>query len=449
MSVFLQNKSEWLVNSKGRRGYLIYRKTDKHPLYVFQPIDISDSHASIYDRTALIPARRVAVPVLLTGIEAQPSVVVEPPTQAQVPGQEVPGQGQGQVPGQVPGQVQGLTAQEHIDTIQTQINQIMMVPTASSDLPQIGYIRTAMSIVEKYFKIDNVACITFRIHRYIDSLDLKSKVDLLTLVSNKPAEKLPVTVAPTTNLVLVQEVQRYFEERTVSPEGKQKKNTNVVVLADSVQTGNAEKGTAAVGTTLGNNHVFMYQSSSSTSTSTLSWEEIPMEDAIEYHPYIKTHIENELGEKITTQFIKEINEASQQKDFDNVYNIGFYSLFKHEVVLKARNLLGTRVVPGAVIFQEGKQITVARIRSICHHMNVPMPPDAILEDPVKPVIDLIYDFICRHFAKQGTLLYLTREQVIGSNIDRFEVATETIMGVTRYVLKNKKTAKKGKKGTEN
>jgi hypothetical protein len=103
------------------------------------------------------------------------------------------------------------------------------------------------------------------------------------------------------------------------------------------------------------------------------------------------------------------------------------------------------------MFWEGKRITVARIHSICHRMNVPIPPKAILDDPVKPVIDLIYDFICRNFTKQGTLLYLTREQVIGSNIDRFEVATETIMGVTRYVLKNKnvKKGKRGKGETEN
>jgi hypothetical protein len=46
LGVFLKNKDEWLVH-KGRSGHLI-RKQD---LYTFQPSEITDKNASVYDRT--------------------------------------------------------------------------------------------------------------------------------------------------------------------------------------------------------------------------------------------------------------------------------------------------------------------------------------------------------------------------------------------------------------
>ena len=46
LGVFLRNKDEWIIY-KGKAGFLI-RKQD---LYSFQPSEISDTHASLYDRT--------------------------------------------------------------------------------------------------------------------------------------------------------------------------------------------------------------------------------------------------------------------------------------------------------------------------------------------------------------------------------------------------------------
>jgi superfamily II DNA or RNA helicase len=47
LSQFIENKNEYLIDRYGRRGYLI----NKGEFYAFQPIEVNDENASIFDRT--------------------------------------------------------------------------------------------------------------------------------------------------------------------------------------------------------------------------------------------------------------------------------------------------------------------------------------------------------------------------------------------------------------
>ena len=438
ITVFLQNHSEWLVNNKGRRGYLVYRRNETEPansIYVFQPIDVSDPYASIYDRTAIIPARNKTIPILLPDNVVDDSLVPQTVPNKQVAIQEKPQSAQRQ-PSMQESVRPRLSAPEQLVEIQTQINQITATRPNRKDA--FEHIRVAMDLVNRYFKIDAVHCLKYFIHRNIDTMDLPLKLDLLRLVSNKTTTEIPANVPANVTLVLVQTIQKYFEDRTVDQSSTSNKT---VVLADTVQTSSgADTGTAAIGTTLGNNHVFVYKQASS------SWIEMSMDEAME-HPRIKRYLEITVGTAVNNKLLKDLNDAKERIKRDankTSYHIGYYGLFKHEVILKARNLLGSRVVAGAALHLEGKGFVLARINDICDQVNIKKPPPTYMQDAVKPVTAIVYELICRYFTEQGFLLFLTREQTVGSKIDQFIVATETIAGITQYVreVRNEPVAKK-------
>jgi hypothetical protein len=60
LSVLINNKNEYLIDAYGRTGRLIdkYDANTDTAFYVFQPIEITDENASIYERTAPIEHKR-------------------------------------------------------------------------------------------------------------------------------------------------------------------------------------------------------------------------------------------------------------------------------------------------------------------------------------------------------------------------------------------------------
>ena len=61
LTMFLKNKNEWLIDKNGRRGYLLL----KNDVYVFQPAAISDTEASIYERTQVVDIKTKQVNINL------------------------------------------------------------------------------------------------------------------------------------------------------------------------------------------------------------------------------------------------------------------------------------------------------------------------------------------------------------------------------------------------
>lgn len=58
ISIFLNNK-EWIVDKKERKGYLIKRKDT----YVFQPLEIKNENASIFERTSFVENKPKMIPI--------------------------------------------------------------------------------------------------------------------------------------------------------------------------------------------------------------------------------------------------------------------------------------------------------------------------------------------------------------------------------------------------
>jgi len=61
LSLFLRNKNEWVVDKHGRKGYLIL----KDDVYAFQPMSITDTESSIYERSVPVDIKPKKVQVAL------------------------------------------------------------------------------------------------------------------------------------------------------------------------------------------------------------------------------------------------------------------------------------------------------------------------------------------------------------------------------------------------
>lgn len=59
ISVFLKNRDEWLVDKKGRKGYMI----QKEDTYTFQPLEIANEKASIFERSNPLEYKRKTIPI--------------------------------------------------------------------------------------------------------------------------------------------------------------------------------------------------------------------------------------------------------------------------------------------------------------------------------------------------------------------------------------------------
>ena len=182
---FIQNKHDYVIDKYGRRGYLV----NKGDVYAFQPIEINDENANIYERSVPVNYKRDSMQVEIPG--RQPSkvkMIVEDELE----------------------QVETFhtISQQVIHNVQSAFNMRNALLTQGSH-DWYKHAGNAMNIIMKNHNINESEITEHLVYHSLDTMSLKDKLVLIqTLYSNKPdyeEEKEEIMTY----------VKQYFDERII------------------------------------------------------------------------------------------------------------------------------------------------------------------------------------------------------------------------------------------
>ena len=425
ISVFLQDK-EWLVDKKGHKGYLI----NQGDMYVFQPMEIRDERASIFERSVPLDYKRASVTIemptdpILSKEKAKPVYV---PTKSAKRLAELglenasvknnrkkktydddekdedendQGEDEGQ-DNQGQGQVQGILSilQKHIEFI---LGKSSFVKPGKQDRTWYVYAKMALKVCVEKHVIDRLAMIRYVVFHFLDLMDIEDKrillenlVDLNTNIEEKK-----------TSEKMEDMVQLYFLERI----WKGPKKTYILLY---------------------NNHTENKIFSQSTSSTSSSWKEDTQ------------NRENaEWLEKFNVR-VPLLNKLNEDAESITEMYIGFIGFLKEGIQgFKNMNINNKqkRPNPGALCEQTDKKILIRKINDLLIFMG--RKEEIYTEDPIlfsqpieRPTLCVIYEFLMRHFTEQeNQLWYLTPEQAVATKLDTFVVKIQKIFGTKLFVL---------------
>lgn len=481
---FLRNRAEWIVH-RGRRGFMVHKSGSggadggADDIYLFQPVDLTDDRASIFDRTAPVFSRRDHLPILVTDPEEEagdsamgvppagekafvpsfvPSstqaAVVQPtrvPSVVQPPQTSMSMQASMQASKQasMPSRAPPLSADDLAAQLDAHLAAIFsraeFVPPSRTDTNWFSFAKLAVRVAEADYGVPANSLRRFVVDRFIDSLALAPKLALLNQAGALASASSRYACGPA--------VRDYFARRTFRHQSSAQEG---IVLADTVAAEGADTGTAAVGSSLGNNHVFVRPVGGAGGA--VPWSEIPLEEA-GFVPDIQAELDRLAAANQT--LVADMNRTKVGKEDE--YNIGYIGLFRQSTVLRSKNLRLSRINTGAVLDQAQKKQVIAKIQLLLRQTGRPVPPaDRITQfrgiDVDKFVLCAIYELLLRHFTpdslesttgQTSALRFLTREQAIACSIDQFLVKEQTIYGKTEFVFagkeKGKAAAKRGRK----
>ena len=418
ISMFLKNK-EWLVDKKGHKGYMIQQKD----MYIFQPIEIQDEHASIFERNIPLDYKRSSVTIELPTESRMSNVKpTDVPTKSAKRLTELGIQNASILP-EKSEEITGILSslQKHIEFI---LGKSSFVKPGKQDRNWYVYAKMALRVCVEKHEIDRAVLIRYVIFHFLDLLDITDKKKVLeTMVTSLNVE---------TSDKIEDIIRTYFIERI----WKGPKKTYILLYNHRLE-----------------NKIFSTTSSSSSSnsffslnsnTNTNKWEWV--ED--------KLNKENETwlsSFNLRLPLLDKLNE-NENHDSKVEMNIGFIGYLKEGVQgFKNMNINNnrTRPNPGALCEQTDKKKLITKINDLLAFMGRNEKQEQYSEDPVlfsqpieRPTLCVIYEFLMRYFTeKEKQLWYLTPEQAVSSKLDNFVVKSQKILGVNLFVLINPKPDK--------
>ena len=476
LTVFLRNKAEWLVNRFGARGYMVYvagSGEQTSGIYAFQPLIINDPHASIYDRTVTAP--NISSQVVVQGIAPTVGVPNQSVVDQSVANQSVtiqsvvdqnsrvadtnpvkqsmsrPEEANGLPPDAPEPELNamGILAElrNSMSLMFSAEDSVSTAAVAGQPISWYAHAQTVVDILQTKHGVSEYECMRAGIYHFLDTLRLHQKVLLLThLFSNEESirkymELSGKIVNSNANEASLDEITRvYFAEKMVVARGKQ----TGIVLADcrgpvrcllfsatSTGTGSKEVGSKVTGINDG--------------TTSFSWVDGSAHEAEWTAPL-----------KITTQLVDEMNNtldlyADKTKP---AYFVGYIGAADdtHPILYRLKTLTNGRVNPGATLEQKGRV-------NVIQTLNAILPPGELYPEKDKSALDkyalcVSVDIISRYQTRLRThmsasdrekmsfqptrkLFFVTCEQYVASNLDRFVVSTLTVLGKSRYVYSSK------------
>lgn len=124
-------------------------------------------------------------------------------------------------------------------------------------------------------------------------------------------------------------------------------------------------------------------------------------------------------------------------------NVGFVGIFKENYGFKIKNLLNTRPKPGALCDQADKQKLITKINELLLELGkgeneiYSKDPSFQLSSIERPNLCVIYEILMRYYTETlNKMFFLTPEQAVASDLDRFVVVPQKILGITTYALQN-------------
>lgn len=164
LSRFVNNKNEYLIDKYGRRGYL----TNRGNIYAFQPIEITDQSASIFERTAPVDYK----PSKLQ-LELPLKQRTKPKTTAEISNE-------------IENVISIRTYSDVLKLINDNMNNTKeMVALETGDVDWYKHLGNVFHKLQSFHKITREEIYTYAIHHSIDTLPLSDKLLLLAYLYNE------------------------------------------------------------------------------------------------------------------------------------------------------------------------------------------------------------------------------------------------------------------------
>ena len=453
LTVFLRNRAEWLVNRFGARGYMIYvpsrtgeTQNKSQGIYVFQPLIINDVRASIYDRTVPVPNQSTRVVVQgITAVNTNPTgnnqasmvpEITDPNSKAKANAKAKAAdtaQGQPHVQTQSHAQTQPdpqtQTAESILDELNaamdsmfSETNKASASIAAGQPVSWYAHAWSAVDILREKHGISEYECMRVAVYHFLDTLRLPQKLALLAhlFVDEDTIRKYVALAGKIVNTGAtassLDEITRvYFAEKMVVDT---KKNRTGIVLADY----------------RGPLRCLLFRASASP-----PWADGSAHEAEWTAPL-----------KINTRLVDELNHTLDIYTKKPLYFVGYIGAAdeSHPILYRLKTLTNGRINPGATLDQKGR-IDVIRT------LNAILPPDQQYPEKDRTLVDkftlcIVCESVARYntrvrmymppnelaklkFEPTRTLYFVTCEQFVASNINKFVVSTMTVMGKIRYI----------------
>lgn len=319
---FIENKNGYLLDKLNRTGYLINR--DEY--YAFQPVEITDERASIYDRSVPVDYKRASLKMQLpskfdtvepveelTQVTTAPTDVEEQYDTTAVAAPTVP---------TVPTTITD-TYTKILDEIKQNMETAFSVEDIRLDAKEDNWFKSFNNVCEKLVDYHNISCDMLKkyvLYHHLDTLSFSSRFTLLKYLFQTP------DMVFNTNVERM--MKQYFNEKTIYNTDKTK--TAIVLVNEQDVWGiylqNAEKLD--------------------------EWNKISEVDYTEFKESLLSYM------VINTQKREQYNDV-----------MGFMSVFKHRdidrgVVFKTKNIKEKKNNKGAYCNNAGKQDLIKRINQI-------------------------------------------------------------------------------------
>ena len=406
ISIFLQFQ-EWLVDKKGQKGYMI--KTDK--IYAFQPIEISDEHASIFERKVPLDYKRPAITIQLPKdpiLSTSETITKKTP----IPSKSVQRLTELGMTVAVPKKSEYL---ELFSLLQKKIEYVLgessFVKPKKAERDWYVYAKLVFRICVEKHKMERKKVIGYILHHFLDMLSITDKLIFLQeLVLEKDIQNssLPKGSDLGSDLgSLENQIRHYFLAKLSINEKKP------YILLNSLHGKQENK---------------LYSLVSSI------WKPYTSGPSPETEKWIQTFNKR-------TQLLEILNKYADTTEL----NIGFIGMLKENVFgFKIMNINSdrTRPNPGALCDQADKKKIIHKINELLVLMK--KDDEIYSEDPTfhlnsieKPSLCILYELLMRHYTEQEKeLWYLSPEEAIESKLESFIVRSQNIYGQKLFFLVN-------------
>ena len=306
LSRFVNNKTEQLTDKYGRIGYL----TNRGEIYAFQPIEITDQYASIFERDA--------------PVDYKPSVL-----QLELP---VKPRGKPKTGSQITGEITEIkntrTYTDVLETIRENMKSAIMIDELTGDIDmqtthsireletgEVDWYKHLGSVfhkIKQFHNLNDEDIVKYAVHHSIDTLSLTDKLLAIQYLYNDNTAKL---------LSIETTIKDYFDTKIMHTSSY----TGILLLFED----NA-------------NTTFKIYVQDKQDAGL--WNELDGTEYAEFKPKL-------------TRFISNI------KSYNSI--VGFMSVFKNnEVVFKTKNLNDKRNNKGAYCENAGKRDIIARLNNV-------------------------------------------------------------------------------------
>lgn len=321
---FVDNKGEYLTDSLGRTGYLVNREN----IYAFQPVEISDEKASIFERTIPVDYKRGSVflelptsvkPPAAAPAATQPIPITDTETETQDVTQETPPVAAtvDQTVGNL-SKIYNETIQQIRANMELAHSRDIILPTKEDKENWYKNVGNVLDKLVDYHKIPLETVSKYVLYHYLDILSFENRFAIVKYLFRNGE--------PTTNNTsdVEQWILSYFQERIVMNENKSMRG---IVLVNGED---------------------MWRIYAQSQTNAMEWKEVETTD----YDQFKTDLLSKLV----------LTDQQRQKYNDLV---GFMTLYKErDMVFKTKLLSHSRNNKGLYCEIVGKEDVIKRINSL-------------------------------------------------------------------------------------